>query len=69
MVPLVSAADPSRRRFIAVIHTNDTVRRSVDGCLACILGGEAAACGTDLTMEQLLKKNRKLEPDLKGLKA
>lgn len=51
------------------IFTNGTVRRSVDGCLACILGREAAARGTELTMEQLLKENRKLEPDLKGLKA
>lgn len=51
------------------IFTNDTVRRSVDGCLACILGREAAARGTELTMEQLLKENQKLEPDLKGLKA
>ena len=51
------------------IFTNDTVRRSVDGCLACILGREAAARGTELTMEQLLKDNRKLEPDLTGLKA
>ncbi len=51
------------------IFTNDTVRRSVDGCLACILGREAAARGTDLTMEQLLKENRKLDPDLTGLKA
>jgi predicted dehydrogenase len=51
------------------IFTNDTVRRSVDGCLACILGREAAARGADLTMEQLLKENHKLEPDLKGLMA
>ena len=29
----------------------------------------AAARGTELTMEQLLKENRKLEPDLTGLKA
>ena len=51
------------------VFTNDTVRRSVDGCLACILGREAAARGTEMTMEQLLKENRKLEPDLTGLKA
>jgi predicted dehydrogenase len=64
-------------RNIATFHqqvtdgvcANDTVRRSVDGCLACILGREAAARGAELTMEQLLKENRKLEPDLKGLKA
>jgi hypothetical protein len=51
------------------VFTNDTVRRSVDGCLARILGREAAARGTELTMEQLLKENHKLQPDLTGLKA
>lgn len=48
---------------------NDTVRRSVDGCLACILGYEAAARHGVLTMEELLKENRRLEVDLRGLKA
>lgn len=49
------------------IFVNDTVRRSVDGCLACILGREAAARGIEMTMERLLKENQKLQPDLKGL--
>jgi len=49
--------------------TNATVRRAVDGCLACILGREAAARGVILTMEQLLKENRRLEVNLEGLKA
>ncbi|MCX6876854.1 MAG: PmoA family protein [Verrucomicrobia bacterium] len=48
---------------------NDTVRRAVDGCLACILGREAAARHSTLTMEALLKANRRLEVALKGLKA
>lgn len=43
--------------------------RSIDGCLACILGREAAERGIDLNMEQVLKENRKLEVDLTGLKA
>ena len=47
----------------------DTVRRSVDGCLACILGREAADRGVELTMEQILQENRKLEVNLEGLKA
>jgi myo-inositol 2-dehydrogenase/D-chiro-inositol 1-dehydrogenase len=51
------------------IFSNETVRRSVDGCLACILGREAAARGIELTMEQLLTENRKLQIDLTGLKA
>jgi len=57
------------KQIIGGIFTNDTVRRSVDGCLACILGREAAARGLELTMEQLLKENHKLRVDLSGLKA
>jgi hypothetical protein len=49
--------------------THNSRRRPIDGCLACILGREAAARGTELTMEQVLKENRKLEVDLTGLKA
>jgi hypothetical protein len=47
---------------------NDTVPRSVDGALACILGREAAERGQRLTMAQVLKENRRLELDLAGLK-
>lgn len=48
---------------------NDTVARSVDGALACILGREAAERHQRLTMEQVIKENRKLEVDLTGLKS
>jgi predicted dehydrogenase len=48
---------------------NATVPRAVDGCLTCILGREAAARGAVLTMDQLLKENRRLEVNLEGLKA
>ena len=47
---------------------NDTVPRAVDGVLTCILGREAAARHTKLTMEELLKENTRLQVDLKGLK-
>jgi predicted dehydrogenase len=47
---------------------NDTVQRSVDGALTCILGREAAARRIRLTMEELLRENKKLEVDLSGLK-
>ena len=47
---------------------NPTVERSVDGCLTCILGREAAARHGRLTMEELLKENKRLELDLTGLK-
>ncbi|MCC6143767.1 MAG: Gfo/Idh/MocA family oxidoreductase [Candidatus Hydrogenedentes bacterium] len=64
-------------RNIATFHENitggrfenPTVRRSVDGCLATILGREAAARKARLTMDDVLKENRKLEVDLRGLKA
>jgi myo-inositol 2-dehydrogenase / D-chiro-inositol 1-dehydrogenase len=49
-------------------HRNVTVRRSVDGALATVLGREAAARQTRLTMDQLLKENKRLEIDLTGLK-
>jgi predicted dehydrogenase len=51
-------------------HTgNETVGRAVDGILTCILGREAAARRTRLTMDQLLKENKRLEVDLSGLKS
>ena len=64
-------------RNIAAFHeavtkgdcSNPTVPRAVDGCLTCILGREAAARRTRLTMDELLKENKKLDVDLKGLKA
>ncbi len=57
--------------YEAVINndcSNPTVRRAVDGCLTCILGREAAARHGKLTMDELLRENKKLEVDLKGLK-
>ena len=48
---------------------NSTVRRSVDGALTTILGREAAARRTRITMADLLKENKRLEVDLRGLKA
>jgi predicted dehydrogenase len=64
-------------RNIAAFHRNiteghfgnETVQRAVDGHLAGILGREAAARRTRLTMEDLLKENKQLEVNLKGLKA
>ena len=38
---------------------NPTVRRAVDGCLTCILGREAGFRHGRLTMEELLKENRR----------
>jgi len=47
---------------------NGTVQRAVDGTLTAILGREAALRRTRLTMDEVIKENRKLEVDLSGLK-
>jgi len=46
---------------------NVTVACGVDSALTCILGREAAIRNTKVTMEEVLKENKKLEVDLKGL--
>jgi myo-inositol 2-dehydrogenase / D-chiro-inositol 1-dehydrogenase len=50
-------------------YGNETAQRSVDSTLTCILGREAARRGAFLTMDALVKENKRLEIDLKGLKA
>jgi myo-inositol 2-dehydrogenase/D-chiro-inositol 1-dehydrogenase len=58
--------------YRSIVHgdfTNPTVRRSVDGALATILGREAALRRTRLTMAELLKENKRLELNLRGLKS
>jgi predicted dehydrogenase len=47
---------------------NPTVQRAVDGHLTAILGREAAARRCYLTMEELLRENRRLPVDVSGLK-
>jgi myo-inositol 2-dehydrogenase / D-chiro-inositol 1-dehydrogenase len=47
---------------------NETVPRAVDSALTCILGREAAARATRLTMEQILAESKTLEVNLAGLK-
>lgn len=65
------------QRNIATFHQsivdekfdNATVRRAVDGTLTAILGRESALRGTRMTMDELVKENRKLAVDLSGLDA
>jgi predicted dehydrogenase len=65
------------KRNIATFHeqitaghySNETVAKSVDCTLTCILGREAAIRGGLLTMADLLKENKRMEVSLKGLKA
>jgi myo-inositol 2-dehydrogenase/D-chiro-inositol 1-dehydrogenase len=74
--PVENLYEAGAKRNIATFHDsvlggrfdNPTVRRSVDGCLTCILGREAAARHTRMTMDELIKENRRLEVDLSGLK-
>ena len=68
--------DAGAKRNIAAFYQNvlagnfgnETAQRSVDCTLTCILGREAARRGTLLTMDDLIKENKRLEVDLKGLK-
>ncbi len=48
---------------------NPTVARSVDGALATILAREAGSRRGRLTLDELLKENRRIEVDLRGLKS
>lgn len=48
--------------------SNPTAQRAVDGTLTAILGREAAARKCLLSMDELIKENKKLEVDLTGLK-
>ena len=49
--------------------SNPTVVPSVRSNLTAILGREAAYRREELTLAALLKEGKKLEPNLKGLKA
>jgi len=50
-------------------YTNSTVEPSINATLATILGREAGRRRTKLTLDEVIKENRRLEPDLTGLKA
>lgn len=60
--------DRFHREICAESFANDTCQRAVDGVLTCVLGYEAGARHARLTMESLLKENRRMEVDLRGLK-
>jgi predicted dehydrogenase len=48
---------------------NESVQRAVDSALVCILGREAAARRTRLTLAEVVRENRRLEADLRGLRS
>jgi hypothetical protein len=51
------------------VFENSTVPRAVDGALTCILGRETGLRHTRLTMDELIRENKRVELDLSGLKA
>ena len=57
------------RNIVEGHFDNATARRAVDGTLAAILGREAAARNRFLTMDELIKENKSLPVNLKGLTA
>lgn len=50
-------------------NNEDTVKHAIDSVLTCILGREAGIRGEKLTMEQVIKENKKLPVNLEGLTA
>ncbi|NQV34569.1 MAG: Gfo/Idh/MocA family oxidoreductase [Phycisphaeraceae bacterium] len=60
--------DTFHKSVINSHYDNPTVEPSVNATMATILGREAAARKTKLTWDELLKENKRLDPDLSGLK-
>jgi predicted dehydrogenase len=50
-------------------HDNPTVAPSVRSNLTAVLGREAGYRKTEITLAQLIKEGKKLEPDLRGVKS
>ncbi len=73
---VVDLYESGANRNIAAFHAsitegrfdNPTYQRAVDGALTCILGREAASRHVRLTMDELIRENRRLEVDLTGLR-
>ncbi len=57
------------RQITENTFANSTVQRAVDGALTTMLSREASRRRVQLTMDGLLKENRRLELNLKGLKS
>jgi hypothetical protein len=60
--------DTFHKNITEGIYDNPTVQSSVDSTLATILGSEAGRRNTLLTMDEVIKENKKIETNLKGLK-
>ena len=55
------------KNIVAGRYDNPTVPQAVDDALTAALGREAAARRCTLTMDELLRENKKLELDLSSL--
>jgi myo-inositol 2-dehydrogenase/D-chiro-inositol 1-dehydrogenase len=60
--------DTFHKSVTAGVYDNPTVEPSINATLTTILGREAARRRTKLTLDEVLQENRRLEPDLTGLK-
>ena len=56
------------RNIVEGHYENPSAQRAVDGTLTAILGREAAARRCFLTMDDLIKENKRLEVNLEGMK-
>jgi predicted dehydrogenase len=61
--------DKFEKNIRSADYGNETARSGTESTLATILGREAAMNRTHITMKQLIAENRRIEPDLSGLKA
>jgi myo-inositol 2-dehydrogenase/D-chiro-inositol 1-dehydrogenase len=60
--------DKFEKNIRSAVYENETARSGADSTLATILGREAAIKRTHVTMKQLIAENKRIEPDLSGLK-
>lgn len=60
--------DTFHKSIVNGVYDNSTVQSSVNSTLATILGREAGRKNTMMTWEQMIKENRRIEPDLSGMK-
>jgi predicted dehydrogenase len=61
--------DTFHRQVVEGDVSQPTVGPAVDATIATILGRDAAARGTRLTWDEVVKENRRVEPNLSGLRA
>jgi len=57
------------RSILRAVSADWTCPLGIDSCLATILGREACLRKGMMTMDELLKETRRIEPDLTGWKS